>query len=108
VFVVVGLVFGVSVLPVEVVQVIEVRDGFMAAVRPVHVHMRGMRQMLVACRFITVGQCVHVIRTRPMDMAVVQEIDVVVVSDRWVSAPAIMLVIVAFDRGVRGHLPRPR
>ncbi|MFV2063676.1 MAG: hypothetical protein ACC726_09200 [Chloroflexota bacterium] len=84
----------------EIVDVIEVIDRFVATFLPMHMHVRAMRQVLAARRVITVRQLVDMIGAGSMDVAVVQEIHVVVVAHRRVPAPSIVLMIVALDRSM--------
>jgi hypothetical protein len=51
----------VAMLSVSIVDVIEVVDGLMAASGLVHVHVRAVRQVLLARRFIAVGQLIGMV-----------------------------------------------
>jgi hypothetical protein len=61
VLVVVGLMHRVAMLSVSIVDMIEVVDGLMAARGLVHVHVRTVRQVLLARRFIAVGQFIDMV-----------------------------------------------
>jgi hypothetical protein len=102
VLVVVDVVPGVAVVPVDVVDVVQVRDGFVAAVILVHVHVSGVGDVPDTLR----GLLVDMIAVDEVDVAVVEEVDVVLVRHGRVPAEAVvdMRVLVEWVmRGVAGH-----
>jgi hypothetical protein len=98
VLVVVDVVTGVAVVPVDVVDVVPVGDDCMAAAIRVHVHVPRVRDVGRG----TCGLLVHVIPVNVVDMAVMQEVDMIFVLHRRVSAVALVDVRVLLDRMVRG------
>ena len=99
--VVVGLVHRVSVLAVQIVDMVLVIDDLMTAVGLVDMHVCAVRQVQLARGLVATGQLVDVVGTGTVDVAVVEEVDVVVVWDRSVAAPAVVSMLVTVDRQVR-------
>jgi hypothetical protein len=102
VLVVVDVVPGVAVVPVDVVDVAQVGDGRMAAAVLVHVHVSGVRD--VADRLC--GLLVDVIAVHEVDVAVVDVVHVILVRNGRVPAEAVVdmrVLIVRMMRGVAGH-----
>jgi phage tail sheath gpL-like len=91
VLVVVGRVPDVAVLAVDEVEVIVVGDRRVPAAVGVDVHVPAMGQVPVLAGR---GDVVHVIVVGVVDVAVVQEIQVIVVGDRRMAAKAIVRVVV--------------
>ncbi len=90
VLVVVRAVHHVAVHAVHVVLVARVADRRMAAARPVHVHVSGMAH--VAARIGIVVDIVDMVAVAMMDVAVVQEVDMVIVRDGGMPAETVVLV----------------
>jgi hypothetical protein len=101
VLVVVDVVPGVAVVPVDVVDVVLVGDGTVPATVLVHVHVPGVREVVTgALRFV------HVVLVDMVDVAFVQEVHVILVGHRGVPAEAVVHVGVGVERTVRdgvGH-----
>jgi hypothetical protein len=98
VLVVVDVVAGVAVVPVDVVDVILVGDRGVPATVIVHVHVTGVLEMLVGGR----ERVVHVVLVDMMDVTVVQEVHVVLVGHRGMAAEAVVQVGMQVRRAVRG------
>ena len=96
-FVVVGVVPGVAMLSVHVVDVVLVQDCRMAAVLGVDMHVGVVRQMHLMRRIVAIGQLVDVIGARLVGVAVVEVVDVVLMRHSGMAAPLIVDVRVALD-----------
>ncbi len=84
--VVVHVVTGVAVVPVDVIDVVPVGDDRMAAAILVHVHVPRVRDV----RDWIGGFLVYVITVDEVDVAVVQEVDVTLVRHRRMPAARVM------------------
>jgi hypothetical protein len=98
VLVVVDFVPGVAVIPVDVVDVVQVGDGRMAAAVLVHVHVSGVRDVPDSL----CGLLVDVIAVDEVDVAVVQEVHVILVRNGRVPAEAVVDMSVLIERMMRG------
>jgi hypothetical protein len=98
VLVVVDVVPGVAVIPVDVVDVVLVGDRGVAAAGLVHVHVPEVRDV----RFGGRERDVHVVLVDVVDVAVVQEVHMVLVRHGGVAAEAIVHVGMRVERAVRG------
>jgi len=108
VLVVVGGVADVAMRPVDEVDVIVVGHRRVPAIVGMHVHMPAVGHVLVCNAVVDV---VHVIVMRVVDMAIVQEVEMIVVLHGGVAAEAIVLVLVVVvglvGGGLHGHILRP-
>jgi hypothetical protein len=90
------------VLPVDVVDVVQMGDGRMAAAVVVHVHVSGVRHVRDGlCRLL-----VDMIAVDEVDLAVMQEVHVVLVRDGRVAAETVVDMRVLIERLMRsgaGH-----
>jgi hypothetical protein len=98
VLVVVDFVPGVAVVPVDVVDVVQVGYGRMAAAVLVHVHVSGVRDVPDSLY----GLLVDVIAVDEVDVAVVEEVHVILVRNGRVSAEAVVDMRVLIERMMRG------
>ena len=102
VLVVVDVVPRVEMLAVAIVHVVPMRDGRMAAVRAVDVHVPRVR---LVDRLQLRDDLVHMIGLEVMQMPVVEVVEMVVMRDRRVAAPRIVgvrVVVVGVVRDGRG------
>jgi hypothetical protein len=102
VLVVVDFVPGVAVVPVDIVDVIQVGDGRMAAAVLVHVHVSGVRNVPDSLH----GLLVDVIAVDEVDVAVVEEVHVILVRNDRVPAEAVVdmrVLVEPMMRGGAGH-----
>jgi len=112
VLVVVDVVSGVAMIPVDVVEVVLVGHRDVPAAIPVDVHVARVRD--VAARDVhDPVRLVDVVLVDVVDVPVVQEVDVVLVRHRGMPAVAVVDVRVLRDRVVNGgvghrNLRRPR
>ena len=98
--VVVDVVPGVAVAAVDVVEVVAVRHGRVAAPLGVDVHVAGVREMVAD----EVGRGgVDVVLVHVVDVPIVEEVDVTLVRHRGVAAEPIMGVGVLLE-GQAGRL----
>ena len=100
--VVVDVVPGVAVVPVDVVDVVQVGYGRMAAAVLVHVHVSGVRDVPDSLYRLLV----NVIAVDEVDVAVVEVVHVVLVRNCRVPAEAVVdmgVLIERMMRGVAGH-----
>jgi hypothetical protein len=103
------VVTGVAVVPVRVVDVVPMDNDRMAAAILMHVHVPGVRDVgRGICR-----RLVHVIAMDVVDMAVMQEVGVILVRHRRMPAEALVDVRVLLDRMMGGgvghrYLRRPQ
>ncbi len=81
----------VAMRPVDEVEVIVVGHRLVPAIVGMHVHVPAVRQMV---HWDGVRNVVHMIAVGVMDVAVVQEVEVIVVLDRRVPTESIMGVLV--------------
>jgi hypothetical protein len=88
----------VAVVPVDVVDVVQVGDGRMAAADLVHVHVPGVRDVPDSLN----GLLVDVIAMDEVDVAVVEIVHVVLVRNGHVPAETVVEVRVRLDRMMRG------
>jgi len=103
------VVTGVAVVTVHVVDVVPVADDRMAAAILVDVHVACVGDVSRRTR----GRLVHVIAVDVVDMAVMQEVGVILVRHRRMSTEALVDVRVLLDRMMRGgvshrYLRRPQ
>ena len=95
--VVVGVVGGVAMLSMHVVDVVVMGDRGMATVLGVDMHVSVVRQVHLVDRIVAVGQLVDVVRAGRVDMAVMEVVDVVLMRHRGMAAPLIVDVRMVFD-----------
>ena len=107
--VVVDFVPGVAVVPVDVVDVVQVGDGRMAAAVLVHVHVSGVRDVPDSLY----GLLVDLIAVDGVDAAVVEDVHVIPVRNGRVPAEGVVDMRVLIERMMRGgaghrylHAPR--
>jgi hypothetical protein len=81
--VVVGRVRRVAMVTVDVVDVVLVGQRRVTTVHGVHVHVAGVREVRRAWRG---GDVVHVVAVDVVEVALVNEVEMIVVRDRGVSA----------------------
>ena len=98
VLVVVDFVPGVAVVPVDVVDMVQVGHGRMAAAVLVHVHVSGVRDVPDSPYELLVD----VIAVDEVDVAVVEEVHVILVRNGRVPAEAIVDMGVLIERMMRG------
>jgi hypothetical protein len=98
VLVVVRAVRGVTMLAMDEVVVVLVRDERVAATRDVDVHVRLVRQVRDRRRG---GQALDMVVAGVMQLAVVEVIDMVAVEDGRVAAPGMVSVAMVLDRAMR-------
>ena len=96
--VVVGAVHCVTVLSVDEVVVVLVRDERVAAARDMDVHVGLVRQVRDRRRG---GQALDMVVARMMELAVVEVVDMVAVEDLRMAAPAMVSVEMVLDRTMR-------
>lgn len=89
------LVPGVAVVPMNVVDVALVGDGLVPAARVVHVHVPDVLQVLPGGY-----RLVHVVLVNVVNVAVVQEVDVVTVRYRGVATEPVVQVWMRIRRSV--------
>jgi len=102
VLVVVGLVDRVPVLSVQIIDVVDMSHGVMTTFGLVDVHVSAVSEVLLAQRFITVGQVFDMVVTWPVDLSVVEEVEMVLVRHVRVATPTVVLVGMAFERCIVG------
>jgi hypothetical protein len=98
VLVVVDFVSGVAVVPVDVVDVVQVGDGRMAAGVLVDVHVSGVRDVPDSLG----GLLVDVIAVDEVDVAVVEEVHVILMGNGRMPAEAVVDMRVLIERMMRG------
>lgn len=91
VLVVVDVVSRVAMDAVPVVDVIPVRDRLVPATRAVDVHVAGMWEVE---RVEGARHVVHVVGIKVVDVALVEEVEVVVMRDGGMTTPAVMEMVV--------------
>ena len=95
--VVVDVVPGVAVITVHVVEMALMGDRHVATTILVHVHVPRMRDVGVRARANAL-QVVHVVLVHVVDMAIVEEVHVVLMRHRGVTAEAVVHVGVLLQR----------
>lgn len=107
--VVVGLVGGVAMLSVQVVDVIVVGHRSMAAFEGVDMHVGAMGQVGLVRRLLAIGELIDMVGAGRVHVPVMEVVDVVVMRDRGMAAPLVVDVPVVLDRrvvrGRSGRLP---
>jgi hypothetical protein len=98
--VVVRLVGRVTMLSMQVVDMIIMGDRGMTAVEGVDMHVGAVGQVGLVRWLLAVGELIDMVGAGRVYMPVMEVVDVVVMRDRGMAAPLVMNVLVVLDRRV--------
>jgi hypothetical protein len=98
--VVVRVVRGMAMLPVQVVHVVFMAHSDMSAVGRVNVHVGAVRKMRLVDRLVAVGQLIDMVVARRVHVSVMEVVHVVIVWHGRMTAPLVVDVVMVLDRRV--------